>query len=419
LISLVVGNKGKGVDTQLGEIFTDARRSGLWADAQSAHRSALTKARAKLKWETFESLSKNAVELAYKNFPARDEYVWKGCTVRAIDGSHYTLPASDALRTTFDPNSGLGTSGRSHYPQCLVSTMYDVFRRFPVARTVVPLAEADEREQAVELLKQAPKLDHEAIELLDQGYPSYKFLHILREQERLFIIRCPAKNSFSAIAEFMRRNEPEGTIWLTPSNRFQRSISKLDQMTHCATAIKLRIIRLAHPDGTESVLLTNLFDTERFSRNDIIELYARRWAIENHYRDEKTSLDIEQFHSKTNNGVRQELFAVLVAAVIARTVTALAVDSECTETDKCIVRPQLKNAVMAFARNAALLTSRAPEIALKIFQELLVEIRRVKYYQPKKPRPHQPRVNKSARNKWQRGRVKVAANEGAGGAACA
>jgi len=35
--------------------------------------------------------------------------------------------------------------------------------------------------------------------------------------------------------------------------------------------------------------------------------------------------------------------------------------------------------------DAALLTAENPEVALQVFQELLVEISRVKYYKPKKP----------------------------------
>ena len=76
--------------------------------------------------------------------------------------------------------------------------------------------------------------------------------------------------------------------------------------------------------------------------------------METHYRDEKTLQHIEQFHSHTPDGIRQELFAILIGCVIARTLTALAVPSESIETAQSYVRPQLKNALMSFARDAAL-----------------------------------------------------------------
>jgi hypothetical protein len=79
-------------------------------------------------------------------------------------------------------------------------------------------------------------------------------------------------------------------------------------------------------------LLTNLVDPRRFPRTAIIALYWQRWAVETHYRDEKTLQHIEQFHSRTPDGIRQELFAILIGCVIARTLTALAVPSESIET---------------------------------------------------------------------------------------
>ena len=87
--------------------------------------------------------------------------------------------------------------------------------------------------------------------------------------------------------------------------------------------------------------------------------------------------------------------------MIARTLTALAVPSEAIETAQSLVRPQLKNALMRFALDAALLMPAHPAHALVILQELLEAIRQVKYYKPKAPRPSRPRVNKHPPNKWQ------------------
>jgi hypothetical protein len=123
--------------------------------------------------------------------------------------------------------------------------------------------------------------------------------------------------------------------------------------------------------------------------------------VETHYRDEKTLQHIEQFHSHTPDGIRQELFAILIGCVIARTLTALSVPSESIETAQSIVQPQLKNALLSFARDAALLTPAHPEHALILLEELLNAIRQVKYYKPKAQRPSRPRVNKQPANKWQ------------------
>lgn len=149
-------------------------------------------------------------------------------------------------------------------------------------------------------------------------------------------------------------------------------------------------------DGTLSVLLTNLFDKTEFSRESIIKLYFRRWTVEEYYRDEKVYLEVEKFHSKNCNGIRQELFAAMIMSVIARILMVLSSNKE----DSQVVEPQFKNAVMTIAAEAIVLTPDKPEKAARIFKEVLNEIRRVKYYRPKKSRPSKPRVTKKAKNKW-------------------
>ena len=382
--------------TKLGEFFTLARRSGLWPEGQSPHRSALTKARAKMPWQAFETLLNQSVALAYEVFPPREEYLWQGLSVFACDGSTYHLPATEAVRQAFDPQSGLEYPGRGHYPQCLVTTAYDVFRRLPVGRTVCALQDGDEREQAQHLL---PLFPLNSLRLCDRGCPSYGFLTDLHQHSRLSLMRCPAPSTLPAVEAFARRGRAETRLWLTPSETFKRSLTPAQRRT--LAPLRLRAIRLEAPAGAVSVLLTNLVDLRRFPRAAIIALYWRRWAVETHYRDEKTLQHIEPCHSHTPDGIRQELFAILIGWVMARTLTALSVPSESIETAQSTVRPQLKNALMSFAREAALLTPAHPEKAIVILQELLNAIRQVKYYKPKSQRPSRPRVNKQPANKWQ------------------
>ena len=94
---------------------------------------------------------------------------------------------------------------------------------------------------------------------------------------------------------------------------------------------------------------------------------------------------------------RLSILAILVMAVIARTLTALMTDPD----HPAKAEPQFKHAMITLAQEAAVLAPRCPELALVIFSELLNEIARVRYYRPKPPRPPQPRVSKKPANKWQ------------------
>ena len=61
LISLAASGRNTGVATKLHTFFTLARRSGLWPEGHSPHRSARTKARAKLPWQTLSPLLRRVV----------------------------------------------------------------------------------------------------------------------------------------------------------------------------------------------------------------------------------------------------------------------------------------------------------------------------------------------------------------------
>lgn len=379
------------MDIKSTEFFQSAGRSGLWHEANAPHRSNITRARKKVPWTIFQDILSRAVALAYSLWPRDASYLWHKMSVYAIDGSKFTLPATETIRAEFDPGSGLDHGSKGHYPQCLVMTAYDVFRQLPVAR-VVGSANDSERDQAQSLLSHIPS---NSVLLYDRGFPSYAFIKTLGEQHQgYFLFRCPAQSTFPAVEAFIREGKDEDFILITPSSHYLRHVNAKQRRK--AHLIQLRVIRLESPDGKISVLLSNLLNKNIFSKEQIIELYFRRWAIEGHYRNEKAVLGIEQFHGKTGNSIRQELFAVLIMTVIARTLMVLA--SKRLSSDAC--ECQFKNAMMVLAAEAAVLVPDNPEKAAATFSEILNRIATVKYYRPKTPKPTQPRVTKRAHNKW-------------------
>ena len=205
----MASGKSKGVDIKSGDFFRAARRSGLWPDAEEVHRSALTQARKKVSWTIFRSIQEEAVKLAYREHPRSSAYVWHGMTVVAVDGSKYDLPATEEIRREFDPQSGLQYEGRGHYPQALVTTAYDVFRRLPIARSVVSI-HGSEREEAQALL---PFVPPRCVLLFDRGYPSFDLITYLREHHKgYFLFRCPAESTFPAVEAFVRSGKQEDCV---------------------------------------------------------------------------------------------------------------------------------------------------------------------------------------------------------------
>ncbi len=391
-LSLAASGSNQGVDVKNGKFFRDARRSGLWPDAQAVHRSAVSKARSKIPWQLFEQLSYDSAQLAYELLPENDEaYLWHGMSVYGFDGSKYNLPATDEIRAKFDPNSGLGNPGKGHYPQCLVSTAYDVFRRLPVARTVVPTG-GSEREEMKKLMPRIPK---KSVNLFDRGYPGFESFDYLRANyDGYWLFRCPASCTFPVVEKFVESGKQEIVTYIKPSKKAKQKIEISKR--HSLKAVKVRIVRLVSPEGEVSVLLTNLFNKKKYPAEEIVGLYFKRWRVEEYYRDEKVTFEIEKFHSRTVNGVLQELYAAMTISLIARGLMALSSRLFLSESQEC----QFKNAAISVAAEAFFLVPAEPARALEIFKELLREIARVKYYRPLEPRSSQPRVSKRPANKW-------------------
>lgn len=410
LLHLVCGDT-KGVDIKSGLFFKMARRSGMWPDAKPASRGAVTKARKKMHWQVFESIFNRVVDLAWQHWPKDDKYLWHGMSVFAIDGSKFTLPASDEIREHFDPDSGLQNNGKGHYPQALVSTAFDVLRRIPVARTVMP-NNASERKEAMAMLTHMPG----GIVLFDRGYPSYEFiLYLMENYAGHFLFRCPASNTFPAVVSFLASEAEDGIIEIAPSDTYRSKLSAAARRD--LTSLTVRIVRVTLPNGEIAVYLTDLMASATFSCEEIADLYRRRWEVENHYRDEKVCLDIETFHTLGVNGIHQELFAVAIMAVIARTLMALSMElafeeeavssmpASSTESCRTVPEPQFKHAIFCLAQDAAALVADDPHRALDLFAELLEQIGKVRYYRPRNPRLAQPRVSRQKISKWIRGRA--------------
>lgn len=350
--------------------------------------SSITQARAKVKWQAFEQMFTNAVNLAYKHCPIDDSHLWKGHSVFAVDGSKYTLPASKDIRTHFDPDSGLQTQGKGHYPEANVLVAYDVFRRLPIICSIDSV-HIGEQPALEKIIADVPK----GVLVLDRGYHSYKMLEMLTNRYNgFFLVRCGVSTA-NQFKRFIASGKSEDTILLKPTYPF-RAQFKIDQR-RTLKPILVRAIRHVTTDGQVSLLLTNLLDSKMYKAEDVLDLYRKRWVIENHYRNEKVHVEIEKFHSRSANGVRQEFYAAATVAVISR---ILIWRSHSFGGNK--IEPQFKNALLCCSHFAALFVCQNEKRSLRLFEIVLECIARTKYYRHKKPRPYQPRISKQPHNKW-------------------
>ena len=100
-----------------------------------------------------------------------------------------------------------------------------------------------------------------SIILFDRGYPAFDLLETLtHEFSGYFLMRGPASNTFREIEDFVQSGKTDAVILLRPSKKYLESLPSSLRRLKCDATIRLRAIRMESPDGTLSVLLTDLLD---------------------------------------------------------------------------------------------------------------------------------------------------------------
>ena len=66
------------------------------------------------------------------------------------------------------------------------------------------------------------------------------------------------------------------------------------------------------------VYATTLYDSVKYPTMCFGDLYHGRWGIEELYKVSKTHIDVEDFHSQTERGVKQEIYGHLLLVNLAK-----------------------------------------------------------------------------------------------------
>jgi hypothetical protein len=115
------------------------------------------------------------------------------------------------------------------------------------------------------------------------------------------------KNSFIIINDFFSSPYTDVIVTILPSSDTQRDM-RLKQPELKIVPIKMRLIKY-QIDEKIYCLGTTLVDQKQYSNKDFIDVYHARWGVEELYKVSKQIFSIEDFHAKSERGVKQEIFA--------------------------------------------------------------------------------------------------------------
>jgi hypothetical protein len=153
------------------------------------------------------------------------------------------------------------------------------------------------------------------IVVYDRGYSCYVLLHRHVKTGIHAIFRLQ-ENSSSAIKTFFTSPQTDLEITWLPSPPAQAGIRSQYPGLQIFP-LKLRLLKYQIGDSV-FCLGTTLLDRQRYPLQEFIDVYHGRWGIEELYKVSKRIFVIEDFHSKTERGVKQEIFAHFVLVTLNR-----------------------------------------------------------------------------------------------------
>jgi hypothetical protein len=258
--------------------------------------AALCKARQKLKAEAFVEVGYAALAAFAAHFALRR---WHGLRLLAVDGSTGVLPEEPPIREYF------GGPVDASFPMARLSRWYDVLNRVVVRADVAPYSE-DERTLASPYLYEAGPDD---LFLYDRGYPAFWLFAQHRDMQRPFCAR--AKLDFCReVSAFVASGARSALVSLHPSAHARR---QCEAYNLSSDPVPVRLVRIDLDGGGTEVLITSLMDEQAFPTPWFSALYHLRWGVEEHYKREKSRMEIENFSGKSVLSVHQDIQAKVLA----------------------------------------------------------------------------------------------------------
>jgi hypothetical protein len=300
------------------------------------------------------------------------EYTCQGRPVFIVDGTGVSMPDTPSLVKAF------GYTRSKQYAS-----------RFPVARvTVIGIAGLNsivdcrmdrwvcsEDEQFHAMWTCIPS---GAICLFDRYFSSFYNIAKLR-QRRIDIV-----------SRLHHRRDPQKLIqqgyvlgpnqWLVPLELAPQLRRRYDDPT-LPQRLWVRLIRVNFRRRTRQHchwIITTMSDTSRYTARQISRLYRRRWQIETRLGEIKTTLSGNILHSKTPDGVRKELAAIIFGHNAVCYLIHLAAQQTETSAGKISFAGAAKT-ILAFSHELTHVTGQARKV---VFQAMLRHIARHTNHHP-------------------------------------
>ncbi len=375
VVHMTCARNCNGYDITSQNYFADLKNR-LDEGSEGVCRSSLCEARGQLKWEAFEYLLNEVNSLS-------PNHTWKKHRLFAVDGTCLNLPHQDEIIESFPLGKNKRT--RAHYPKGLLLTVTDVLSGVPLLAELGHYRTDSERGMLANNFSKIPK---GSILLLDRGYDGVRTFKQISDEDLHFIVRVRTRTDSRIsqnIMDFLSSGKKEQVVWI-------RNLK--------GTELKVRLLRYGlDVEGLPIVLATNLLCRSAYSRSEIMCCYKKRWKVETLYYRVKKLLQLELFHARSINGVKQEIWANLFVLGLTAVLINQAIKMAKMNTNK--VAPNFKNAIEIIRRHLKwIILTRNEKQKKKILQEMYIAIIQVTCC--KQPGRKNPRFSRQPQSSWRR-----------------
>lgn len=294
IIRLVIPKDGRGYACTMMELFYQFLNAGIEATPKTFAPSSICEARMKLDPNIFKEL--NSKIIAKWELYIDKPLLWYGHRLFGVDGSKFNLPRELILAGYSTP------CDRAHYPQGLVSGVYDLLTGIPHDFDIVN--HHNERKCAKKHLHEFFRQGD--VVIYDRGYFSFEVLelHIRLGIHCVFRLQ---PNTLKEIEKFWDSDKSDDLVILNPSLEFAKAVRRGD-VDAGLNPVKARLIKYVI-EGVTYVLCTTLVNVEKYPKEIFPAVYHSRWGFEEMLKVSKIITGVEDFHAKTELGIKQELFA--------------------------------------------------------------------------------------------------------------
>lgn len=279
--------------TELDNFFKSLYNSTLHISL--ATDSAFSKARRKIRETAFIELSQTITSNFYNNF---DYKTWHGYRLIACDGTKLNLPKNPSTMNVF----GKSSNQEGVFVQAQVSVLYDVLNEFLVDAHIGHCRTGEH----AQMEKHLPFLKPTDIFLADRGYPSFWLFAYLMKNQINFCLRVNSSRTWKEITKMLENGQTDKIINLTCSHKSRKKAEKLGLEIN---PIQVRVSVIELSSGEKEVLISSLFDQNKFPLKVLKELYFLRWDVEEKYKQAKHRLEITNFSGKNPIAIKQDFFA--------------------------------------------------------------------------------------------------------------